>query len=110
MELIFRTILLNLFYIDSVLITKSSRLQAPGDVSRIVSREQDSGTEGNCLDFRYIIGGGRDAVLNVFLVQMNKEGGLSNTLVWSMHAMGDDDLNWRVAVISFETKGRFQVQ
>ena len=99
-----------MFYIDSVLLTQSSRLQAPGDISRIISGKLDSGFGINCISFRYIIDGGHDAELNIFLVGGNDlNETTNNTLIWNIHGAGEGSSVWQDATVEVETTENFRV-
>ena len=99
-------------FTDSALFTQSSRLQSPGDVSRIISGIHDPGIEENCLQFHYMVEGGDTAILNVHLIQMDISKNITksnNTLLWTARGSGMAGWNWVLATISIVTDVRFQV-
>ena len=89
---------------------ESTHLQRPGDISRILSGELHPGHGTNCINFRYSIDGGLDAVLNIYIIYLEHQNTKTNsTLIWSAHGTFKENLSWQHGIIEIQSEEKFHV-
>ena len=89
---------------------ESTQLQRPGDISRILSGELSPGQGTSCIDFRYSIDGGLDAVLSIYITYLENQNTKTNsTLIWSAHGTIKENLSWQHGIVEIRSEETFHV-